>query len=372
MTSANHPSSGKHSPLVSIIVPVYNGERFLRESLDSILAQTYPRIEVLVMDDASSDSTPSIIASYGERVRRHRQLQNRGIYGNANDGMAVARGEYIAVYHADDVYLPGIVEKQVAFLERYPEAGAAFCPAIFMDAAGQERGKMELPPEVRGERPLAYPVILNALLKYKNIFLTCPSAMVRASVYRELGGFRDQEFRNTSDMEMWLRIGRKYPLGILEDHLFRYRFGHGNSSQRYHHLRTDPGRYFRIMDLYLEQGDSALASPEALAAHEAHRAEDCLMRAINCYILGSREEARSILSQVRAQRILGSSAVERGRLLALLLGMRGLVRLPRIPLLADVFYRRWNARRGIRRRPFAALRSGLDDAFRKIHSGAQG
>src|SRR3989442_1563603 len=134
-------------PLVSIIVPVFNGERYLRESLDSILAQTYPRVEVLVMDDASTDGTPSIIASYGNQVHYYRQPQNRGIYGNMNDGIAMARGEYIAIYHADDVYLPKIVECEVAFLHHHPEAGAVFCQAVFIDSLGREFGRLEIPPE---------------------------------------------------------------------------------------------------------------------------------------------------------------------------------------------------------------------------------
>src|SRR5712691_7114902 len=86
--------------LVSVIVPVYNGEKYLRESLDSILAQTYQHTEVLVMDDCSTDGTPAILESYGDRVRIFRQPHNRGIYGNANDGVAMAQGKYIAIYHA--------------------------------------------------------------------------------------------------------------------------------------------------------------------------------------------------------------------------------------------------------------------------------
>src|SRR5260370_41466205 len=90
--------------LVSIIVPVFNGERYVRESLDSILAQTYPRTEVLVMDDASTDGTREVALGYGERVEYHRQETNRGIYRNANDGIAMAPGEDIAVYPPGDIY----------------------------------------------------------------------------------------------------------------------------------------------------------------------------------------------------------------------------------------------------------------------------
>lgn len=328
-------------PLVSIIVPVFNGERYLRESLDSILAQTYPNIEVLVMDDCSTDRTAEIVASYSPRAQSIRQTANRGIYGNANDGIARARGKYIAVYHADDVYLPTIVEREVDFLEKHPQAGAVFCLDIFIDPEGREEGRLHLVPEVRGGKPLDYPVVLNALLKYKNRFLMCPGAMVRASVYHDLGGYRDREFRNTSDLEMWLRIARKYPIGILEEHLFRYRFGHGNSAQRYHQTRTEPERYFQIMDLYLSMEEGRSATREALAGYEAHRNEDRLKRVINCYLQGNLPEARRILGEVRVRQILAGGAVERGRLFVLLLFLRAVSALPRIPAVADLLAWRW-------------------------------
>ncbi len=331
-------------PLASIIVPVYNGQKYLRESLDSILAQSYPRTEILVLDDASTDGTPGVLAAYGESIHVYRQPRNRGIYGNANDGIAMARGEYVAVYHADDVYMPTIVEREVEFLERYPDAGAVFCKEIFIDPEGREIGRLALPPEVGGGRPLDFGVILNTLLRYKNVIFCCPSAMVRASVYRDVGVYRDQLFRNTSDMEMWLRIARNYAVGILDEYLLRYRHFHDSSSERYHHLRTEPERYFGIMDLYLEDGGRTMAEPDALAAHEAHRAEDRLMLAVNHYIREQREEARAVLASMRARQILGSPRIHRVRLFILFLVLRALVRLPWIPAIANFFYRRWHAR----------------------------
>src|SRR5712692_6672788 len=301
-------------PLVSIIVPVFNGERYLRESLESILAQTYPRTEIFVMDDASTDGTAGVVAAFGERVKYHRQETNRGIYGNANDGIAMAHGEFIAIYHADDIYDARIIEREVDFLERHPEAGAIFCQAIFIDPGRNERGRLEIPQEVRGGRPLPYAVVFNALLKHKNTFLTCPSSMVRASVYRDVGVYRDAEFRNTSDMEMWLRIARKYPIAV----------------------------------------------PEALAGHEAHRAEDNLMRAINFYILGELDQAGQVLRLVRPGSILGSSTVHRARLLVLYWGLQCLVRLPRVNFLAEAFYRRWNVKGEWDKQQTIGLRSTAD------------
>lgn len=332
-------------PLVSIIVPVYNGEQYLRESLDSIIAQTYPRTEVLVMDDASTDGTPDIIKSYDNKVTYYRQLKNRGQFENVNDGITKAKGDYTAVYHADDVYHPNIVEQEVKFLQRYSEVGAVFCLAIFINAQGKEIGRHEIPSEVRGGHPLTYSDVFNALLKHKNHLLCGPSSMVRASVYQDVGPYRGEEFRIAADLEMWVRINREYPIGIIEDYLLSYRFGHSNLSRQYFHLRTEPERYFKIMDHYLEDGGRIIAKPDALIAYEAYRTEDRLMLGVNHYILGLCKEMKAVLDQVKVSQILGSSRIQRFRLLVLYLLLQGLMRIPRISFVADLFYQRWGIKR---------------------------
>ena len=85
--------------------------------------------------------------------------------------------------------------------------------------------------------------------------------MVRASVHADVGAYRQSRYRNTADLEMWLRIARRHPIAVLEQHLMKYRHFHGNSSQRYHRLRTDPENYFLIMDEYLAEGDHRSRHP---------------------------------------------------------------------------------------------------------------
>ena len=328
-------------PSISVVVPVLDGEAFLRESLDSILEQTYRPTEVIVMDDGSTDSTPEIAESYGDRVRYVRQPATRGIYGNANDGIALSSSDLIGVFHADDVYLPEMLQREVEWLELHPEAGAVFCSDVFVDSDGRELGRLELPLEVQGGQPLAYATVLNALLANKNRFLRCPSALVRASVYRELGGFHDTAFKNTSDLELWLRMARQNTIGVLEDHLLRYRRGHGSSSERYQALRTEPERYFAIMDLELARGGGAVANPPALAAYEAHRAVDSVLRAVSHYILGNRRAAKGVLREVSLRRLVASRRIQRARMILLAVGLRALVRLPRIPAVSRLFERHW-------------------------------
>jgi glycosyltransferase involved in cell wall biosynthesis len=293
------------------------------------------------MDDASTDSTPDIITSYGKLVRYYRQPRNRGIYGNVNDGIPMAKGDYIAVYHADDIYHPNIVEREVQFLQRYPEAGAVFCQSVFIDSKSCEYGRFKVQPELRGGRPLDYSVIFNALLSYKNRFLICPTSMVPAVVYQDVGVYHDEEFLNSSDLEMWLRIARKYPIGILEEYLIKYRHGHTSSSKQYHHLRTDQERYFSIMDIYLKNGGLAIATQDALVGYEAHRSEDKLMRAINYYILDKPKESQTMLRQIQLTQLLRSPKVQRCRLLILFLIMLCLVRIPRVSLISNLLYRQW-------------------------------
>jgi glycosyltransferase involved in cell wall biosynthesis len=341
------PVPGK--PLVSILVPSFNGAPWLREALDSLLAQTYPNIEIILLDDASTDDTPAIAAEYEGRIRFIRQPRNMGIYDNVNVGIAEAKGELVATYHADDIYLPTIVEEQVAYLQAHPEVGAVFASDIMVDADGREYGRIRLPEEVRGEQPLPYPVVLNTLLSYKNNFLVCPTAMVRAAVHRDVGVYRQDRYRNTSDLEMWLRIARRYPIAVLESHLMKYRHFHGNSSQRYHRLRTDVENYFLIMDEYLAEGDRELATPEALVSYEAHRSKDRLWAAMSHYIKGEPVEGRRALGQVRLGPIARSPHVQK-RLLAIAALLWLALRLPRSEWLAERMRQRWHVKRPPRRR----------------------
>jgi GT2 family glycosyltransferase len=336
---------GTARPLVSIVVPAYNGACFLREALDSLLAQTYENIEIILLDDASTDATPQVAAEYADRIRYIRQPRNLGIYDNVNVGIALARGEFIATYHADDVYLPTIVQAQVEYLLAYANVGAVFCSDIFVDAEGREYGRIVLPPDVRGERPLNYATVVNTLLKYKNRFLVCPTAMVRAAVHREVGVYDQNRYRNTADLEMWLRIARHCPIAVLESHLMKYRHFHSNSSQRYHYLRTAPNNYFVIMDEYLSAGARSVAAPQSLVSYEAHRSEDRLMAAISHYIKGELGLGRRALHEVQVSAIVSTRQVQRWRLLVLIAGMWVLLRLPRVAPLAHLMHQRWHVKR---------------------------
>jgi hypothetical protein len=334
-------SGSAAGPLVTIVVPAYNAERFLRASLDSIVNQTYPSKEILLMDDASTDGTGEIARSYGERIVYYRQPRNRGQFGNVDDGIARARGKFIAVYHADDIYHPQIVAREAAFLDANPQVGAVFALDTFINAEGKQWGRLQLPPDIPGGQPLDYATVLNTILRRKNCIFPAPSSMVRADAYRAAGPYRGREFPVAGDFEMFFRIARLFPVAILDEYLFQYRWGHGNADQIDRLLRTGMEPYFTIMDEHLAAGARALAHPGALAAHEAHRAEDALMRAVSSYIVRDRGTMRTALSAASCRRLLASGEVQRFRLTALAGLLAALSRLPQAAVFERAFRQRW-------------------------------
>src|SRR5688500_3733490 len=109
---------------VSVIMPVYNGERFLRDAVDSILRQTYRNFELIVVDDGSTDGTSQVLDRYQDqdrRVRVHRHERNGGIVAARNQGCRLAQGRFIAVMDADDISIPERLARQIAFLEANPD-----------------------------------------------------------------------------------------------------------------------------------------------------------------------------------------------------------------------------------------------------------
>jgi hypothetical protein len=215
---------------------------------------------------------------------------------------------------------------------------------VFIDAHGREYGRLALPPEVHGKGVLSFDDVVNALLLRKNRFLRTPGAMARRTVYESVGNFVDT-YGIAGDFEMWLRIARRYPLGLLDEHLFRYRHFHGNLSHHHQYLRTSPDAFFAVMDRYLAEGAREVATAASLAAYEGHRAEETLMNAINLYISGDLRSARPLVDSVSAQTLLNAPTIQGPRLVVLRAMLLALTRVPRLPFVSDIMQRRWNRQR---------------------------
>ena len=211
-------------PLVSAITPAYNAERFLAAALDSALAQTLPEVEIVVVDDGSSDGTGAIADGYAaahpQRVRVVHQV-NRGLCPARNAAMAVARGKYFALLDADDVWLPQHLAASVALLERAPQLGLVHANIERIDGDGKP---LHVPPRYWREGDDAF-----ARLLLREEHVSCPTAVFRRELVDELGGF-DERFNRLGceDRDLWLRIAARSKLAYVDEVQARYRL-HGKN-----------------------------------------------------------------------------------------------------------------------------------------------
>lgn len=197
-------------PLVSVVIPVYNGERFLAEALTSVFVQTYRPIEVIVVDDGSTDRSAEIAASFGE-VTLVRQL-NSGVSTARNTGIARAQGEFLAFLDADDIWLERKIELQVRYLGDHPE----FAYAISHYSNFIHRG-VPAPPWFRPDR-----------LDAPELGYVPSSWLVRRSTLDAVGPF-NPDYRNAEDMD-WIARAKDMGLlaGVLPDVLVAKRIHDAN------------------------------------------------------------------------------------------------------------------------------------------------
>jgi len=204
------------TPRVTVLMSVYNGERYLAEAIDSILAQTYGDFELIVIDDASTDRTGEILAAYGdERMRVLRNDANRGLTVSLNIGLAAARGELIARQDADDRSHPRRLEEQVAFLDAHPEVAAVGTQAQVIDASGRRQRRLD------ARRPVS-PLAVQFSLMFIAPMAHGAAMFRRSVVWDELHGY-DESFRTSQDVELWSRIAERWQIANIDRVLLDFR-----------------------------------------------------------------------------------------------------------------------------------------------------
>lgn len=289
----------QNNPLVSICIPTYNSAEYLRESLDSIVNQTYPNKEIIISDNASTDETEKIAKEYMEKhkVKYYRNEKNIGAEANFSRCVELANGEYIAVFHSDDLYLPDMVKKQVEAFQKSPTIGAVFTMASLINSKNKVIGKIKLPSKLKGKYVYDFPEIFFSVLENLN-FLVCPSAMVRSKIYKELAPFNEKRFKTSTDLDMWLRILQICSIAILNEYLIEHRISNTQGSFQLRYLRTEQADFFKVMDCYLSVKIGNMNIPKnVLNKYEFLRSIDKIRCAINYLIKDRLQDAKDLLKK---------------------------------------------------------------------------
>lgn len=189
-------------PIISIVTPTFNQGSFIRETIDSVLSQDYPRIEYLVVDGGSVDNTLDILQSYGDRLRWISE-PDEGQSAAINKGWRMSQGEIIAWLNSDDTYLPGAIRQIVDFLQEHPEIEAVYGDCDYVDVAG--RFVQPYPTQ-----SYSYLELVSQTVNY----IPQPATFIRRRILKSIGDL-DESLHQVMDLDYWLRLGVCHTMAYL-------------------------------------------------------------------------------------------------------------------------------------------------------------
>lgn len=206
------------NPLISCILCVFNGEKYLPSAIDSILNQTFTDFELILVNDASTDSSRELINSYSaSRIRYIENEENLGLTKSLNVGIRAAKGKYIARMDADDTCLPQRFEKQVQIFEKNPELGVVFC-------AGNGFIERKVPIDSISHESIKF------RLQFENPLIHASAMFNTERIKEDL--FYDERFRTAQDYELWCRLIQQYEFYQIPEKLMKFRKHEGQISQK--------------------------------------------------------------------------------------------------------------------------------------------
>lgn len=266
--------------LISVIIPTYNRAWSLKAAIDSVLAQEYPEVELLVVDDGSTDETPRLLDRYGDAIRVI-TLENGGVSRARNQGIHTSKGSFIAFLDSDDSWLPGKLSEQMTFFEENPEALICQTEEIWI------RNGKRVNPCKHHKKPSGD--IFEASL---HLCLVSPSAvMMKRSLFESVGLF-DESLPACEDYDLWLRIACRYPIYTTLSPLVIKHGGHEDQ------LSKTP-----LLDRFRIQSMVRLLKGDHLSSAQKEATRDVLQKkgriyAKGCLKHGREEEAESITREV--------------------------------------------------------------------------
>lgn len=275
--------SNELNPRVEIFVLNYNGLPYLEQTLRTVIGQSYHNIKVILSDDNSKDLSVERANLIGgpELEVRVRVPGTGNVHPHCNICIGEATAPYIGLFHADDLYDPQIVEKQVAFLNAHPDVDVVLTAAIAIDSNDEALWPMKPPAELK------LPVfdanqITRHFLRHGNSFFVFPSALYRRSTFEKVGTFRT-DLKNAGDLEMWMRIlSRVGKIGFIDEPLIFYRLSLSQGSSAYDRNRVGSAEFFQVMDEYLTLPSLTQGiADQDLKAYSALRSLDRLQIGLN-------------------------------------------------------------------------------------------
>lgn len=214
----------KNEPLISVVMPAYNAQKFIRSAIESILSQTFKNFEVIIINDCSTDNTLKILKSFARKDPRIRIINNKtrlNIAASLNKGISMAESNLIARMDADDISFPNRLELQYGLINSSKNISVVGADIIIMDIDEQEIAIRSYPNSSKK--------LKACLFRYSPF--AHPTVCFRKNIFEEVGGY-NPKYSPTEDLDLWFRLGSKYNFGSVKKPLLKYRLYKDSSSNK--------------------------------------------------------------------------------------------------------------------------------------------
>lgn len=253
-------------PKVSVCMPTYNGEKYLREAIDSVLCQSFDDFELVITDDCSSDQTLDIVSSYDDaRIHVFRNPENRGLVGNWNECLSKSRGDFIQFFFQDDVMQANNLQLKVDLMERHPDVALCFSASCIIDS--NSRVTMRRRP-LKGSQVLSGHDFARKSFRSHNLYGEPSNVMMRKSCM-EIAGLFNDKLSYTPDWEYWIRMSLVGNVGYIDEYLTHFRVAQeSTTSSLFAEKDTKLAQDERDFVAGLQANEELNLSKADIAAHE--------------------------------------------------------------------------------------------------------
>jgi glycosyltransferase involved in cell wall biosynthesis len=264
-------------PLVSIIIPAFNAEKYIAAAVDSVLRQSYRNLELIVVDDGSTDRTAAIVRGYGNSVTYLYEENSGGCAKPRNRGIRVAGGQYVSVFDADDVMAPGKIECQVKALLRYPELGAVFTDYVNFGQAGPtHQSHFQTCPQLLSvfrQQGAGRLVILDSktscrIMLNENFTSACSPVFPRWALDRV--GTYDERLGGSEDFEFHYRLASTYAIGVINEVGYHRRLHPGSMNADVLNILENKIRSRELILRYERQSSHRKSLRRAIGVYQLH------------------------------------------------------------------------------------------------------
>ncbi len=244
-------------PLLSVCIPTYNGARYVAETISSVLDQSFADFELILVDDCSSDSTKEILKSFDdERIKYFENHERLGLVENWNRCIELASGEYICIFHHDDLMLQQNLEQKMGILSNNPKVGFVYSDVMIIDGRGNI-----LYENWYFKTDCAEDCIVSGLDFFEHLLIgsnivCCPGVVARKECYEKVGSF-DVRLPFTADWEMWLRIAQSFDIAYLTQRLIKYREHQNSETGNFNHTVRELEQYHLAKMIALDRSSAS-------------------------------------------------------------------------------------------------------------------